>query len=194
MPIVTFYLLRDWDVLVARVNVLLPKDHAEIIRGRMSEIDQTLSAFVRGQAMVCLVMGVYYGVALSVADVGLGLVIGLMSGVLTFVPYLGMLSGVTLAMGMAFAQTGDWTLPLIVAGIFLAGNLVENNYLVPKLVGDRIGLHPLWVIFALMAGGALAGMVGLLLAVPVAAIAGVILRYVISRYLESPLYYGNGQS
>jgi predicted PurR-regulated permease PerM len=144
--------------------------------------------------MVCLVMGVYYGVALSVADVGLGLVIGLMSGVLTFVPYLGMLSGVTLAMGMAFAQTGDWTLPLIVAGIFLAGNLVENNYLVPKLVGDRIGLHPLWVIFALMAGGALAGMVGLLLAVPVAAIAGVILRYVISRYLESPLYYGNGQS
>ncbi len=190
MPIVTFYLLRDWEVLVAKVDGWLPKDHAEIIRGRLIEIDQTLSAFVRGQALVCLILGAYYGLALSVAGIELGLVIGLLAGLLSFVPYLGMLSGLMVAMAMAFAQTGEWTLPAIVAGLFAIGHLAESNFLTPRLVGNRVGLHPLWVMFALMSGGALVGLVGLLLAVPVAAIAGVIIRYVMARYLESPLYGG----
>jgi len=190
MPIVTFYMLRDWDELVAKVDGWLPRTQAGIIRARMVEIDQILSAFVRGQAMVCATLGTYYGVALSVAGVDLGLVIGLTAGLLSFVPYLGMLTGLTVALVMAFAQTGDWPLPAIVGAIFAVGHLTESNVLTPKLVGDRIGLHPLWVMFALMAGGALAGIVGLLLAVPVAAIVGVILRYATARYLESPLYRG----
>ena len=147
MPIVTFYLLRDWDVLVAKVDAWLPRDQASIIRGRMIEIDQTLSAFVRGQALVCMVLGAYYGLALSVAGVELGLVIGLLSGLLSFVPYLGMLSGLVVSVGLAFAQTGDWTLPAMVAAIFAVGHLTESNALTPRLVGDRIGLHPLWVMF-----------------------------------------------
>ncbi len=194
MPIVTFYLLRDWDILVAKVNSWLPKDHAQVIRGRMIEIDQTLSAFVRGQALVCGLLGAYYAIALSVAGVGLGLVIGLLAGLLSFVPYLGMLTGFVVAAGMAFAQTGSWVLPGIVAAIFAVGHLVESNVLTPRLVGDRVGLHPLWVMFALMSGGALVGIVGLLLAVPLAAIAGVLLRYTMARYLESPLYHGAGRS
>jgi len=190
MPIVTFYLLRDWDVLVAKVDSWLPRNQASIIRGRMVEIDQTLSAFVRGQALVCVILGAYYATSLSVVGVDLGLVIGLLAGLLSFVPYLGMLTGLMVAAGMAFAQTGSWELPTIVGVIFAGGHLVESNFLTPKLVGDRVGLHPLWVMFALMAGGALVGIVGLLLAVPVAAIAGVLLRYSMARYLESPLYLG----
>ena len=190
MPIVTFYLLRDWDVLVAKVDGWLPRKQAPIIRGRMIEIDQTLSAFVRGQAMVCAILGGYYGLALSATGVELGLVIGLLSGLLSFVPYLGMLSGLMVAAGLAFAQTGGWVLPSTVAAIFAVGHLTESNFLTPRLVGDRVGLHPLWVMFALMTGGATVGMVGLLLAVPVAAIAGVLLRYTLARYLESPLYHG----
>ena len=190
MPIVTFYLLRDWDVLVAKVDAWLPQDQAPVIRGRLQEIDQTLSAFVRGQALVCLVLGCYYGISLSVAGIDLGLVIGIVAGLLSCVPYLGMLTGLLVALGMAFAQTGDWLLPAIVGAIFAVGHLTESNVLTPRLVGDRIGLHPLWIMFALMSGGALMGFVGLLLAVPVAAVIGVLLRYTMERYLDSPLYLG----
>ena len=190
MPIVTFYLLRDWDVLVAKVDHWLPKDYAPVIRGRMVEIDQTLSAFVRGQALVCLVLAAYYGLGLSLAGLSLGLLIGITAGLLSFVPYLGMLSGLVTALGMAFAQTGNWTLPALVAALFAGGHLMESNFLTPRLVGDRIGLHPLWIMFALMAGGALVGLVGMLLAVPVAAIIGVLMRFTMARYLVSPLYHG----
>ena len=190
MPIVTFYLLRDWDRLVDKVESWLPRDHAPLIRTCLAQLDQTLSAFVRGQALVCLVMGSYYGLALTVAGVDLGLVIGIFTGLFSFVPYLGMLSGLMVAVGVALAQTGSWGLPASVAAIFAIGHLTESNVLTPRLVGDRIGLHPLWIMFALMAGGALVGLVGMLLAVPVAAMIGVVLRQLMDGYLQSSLYQG----
>ena len=188
MPIVTFYLMRDWTVLVAKVDAWLPRHQAPVIAGRMAEIDDILSAFVRGQALVCVVLASYYGAALSLVGVDLGLVIGLLTGLLSFVPYLGMLTGLMVSLGLAFAQTGTWAMPAAIAVVFAIGHLTESNVLTPRLVGERIGLHPLWIMFALMAGGALLGFVGVLLAVPVAAVIGVVLRYALSRYLVSALY------
>lgn len=190
-PIVTFYMLRDWDAMVAKVDSWLPRRHADTIRAQFREINRTLSGFVRGQATVCLALGTFYGIGLSLAGLDLGLVIGLLSGLFSFVPYLGTISGFVAGVGLAFAQTQDWRLPAIVAGVFVAGQVIEGNFLTPKLVGDRVGLHPVWVMFALLAGGALFGFVGILLAVPVAAVIGVLMRFAMSRYLESPLYTGN---
>ena len=187
-PIVTFYMLRDWDRLVAQVDSWLPRAHVRAIRTACGEIDQTLAAYVRGQALVCVILAGYYGLALTIAGVDLGLVIGAAAGLLSFVPYLGVLSGLVAAMGMAYAGTGDWHLPATAAAIFAAGHLMESNFLTPRLVGDRIGLHPLWVLFALLAGGELVGMLGIVLAVPVAAIIGVVVRHALARYLTSPLY------
>jgi len=190
-PVVTFYLLRDWHHMVARIDSWLPRDHADIIRSQMAEINRTLAGFVRGQASVCLALGVIYAIGLSLIGLDLGLIIGLASGVLSFVPYLGTLSGFVAAVALGFAQGPDWTLPAMAAGVFAIGNLIEGNVLTPKLVGDKIGLHPVWIMFALLAGGALVGFLGLLLAVPVAAVAGVLVRFTLARYLQSPLYRGN---
>lgn len=193
-PIVTFYLLRDWDNIVARVDSWLPRPHAETIRAQFREIDRTLSGFVRGQATVCLALGTFYGIGLSVVGLDLGLVIGLLSGLFSFIPYLGTVSGFIAGTGLAFAQTQDWHLPAIVAGVFIVGQVIEGNFLTPKLVGDRVGLHPVWVMFALLAAGSLFGFVGILLAVPIAAVIGVLIRFAMGRYLESPLYSGTTRS
>jgi len=190
-PVVTFYLLRDWHHMVAKVDSWLPRDHADVIRSQIQEINRTLAGFVRGQASVCLALGVIYAVGLTVIGLDLGLIIGLASGVLSFVPYLGTLSGFVAAVALGFAQGPDWTLPAMAAGVFAVGNLIEGNVLTPKLVGDKIGLHPVWILFALLAGSALVGFLGLLLAVPVAAVIGVLVRFTLSRYLQSPLYRGN---
>lgn len=191
-PIVTFYLLRDWDVMVGKVDSWLPREHAEIIRIQLVEINRTLSGFVRGQATVCLALGTFYGIGLSAVGLDLGLIIGLGSGLVSFIPYLGTLSGFVIGVSLAFAQTQDWHLPAMVAGVFVVGQLLEGNFLTPKLVGDKVGLHPVWIMFALLAGGALFGFVGILLAVPVSAVIGVLIRFGLSRYLVSPLYKGNG--
>ena len=191
-PIVTFYLLRDWDRIVATVDGWLPRDHAGTIRGQVKLVDETLAGFVRGQGLVCLGLGTFYAVALSIAGLEFAVVIGLGTGLISFVPYFGMLVGLCASVGLAIAQFDTWQPIAIVAGIFVVGQIVEGNFVTPKLVGDRVGLHPVWMIFALLAGGALFGFLGVLLAVPAAATIGVLARFLVSRYTASRLFLGAG--
>ncbi|MBT8424026.1 MAG: AI-2E family transporter [Boseongicola sp.] len=191
VPIVAFYLLYDWDDMVARIDALLPRDHAPTIRKLAGEIDRTMAGFVRGQGTVCLILGTYYAIALMAVGLNFGLVVGFVAGALTFIPYVGALVGGVLAIGLALFQFwGDWIWILIVWAIFQSGQFVEGNILTPRMVGSSVGLHPVWLIFALSAFGALFGFVGLLVAVPVAAALGVVTRFAIERYKASQLYRG----
>lgn len=187
-PIVSFYLLRDWDRLVARVDSWLPRAHVETIRAQFSEIDRTLAGFVRGQVMVCLILGSFYGIGLSLVGLDFGFIVGFATGLVSFVPFFGMLVGFVVGMGLALAQFDGWFSIGLVAAVFVVGQVIEGNFLTPKMVGERVGLHAVWVIFALLACGALFGFVGILLAVPLAAVIGVLVRFGMDRYLESPLY------
>lgn len=189
-PIVAFYLMRDWDHLVRQIDDWLPREHAGEIRAELRRIDETLAGFLRGQASVCLLLGLFYSIGLSLAGLNFGLIIGLIAGLLSFVPYVGSIVGLGLSVGLAFAQFDEWYNIGIVAAIFVIGQVVEGNFLTPKLVGERVGLHPVWVIFALLAGGALFGFLGILLAVPVAAVIGVLVRFFLRRYLDSRYYQG----
>ncbi|ALG71710.1 membrane protein [Azospirillum thiophilum] len=189
-PIVAFYMMRDWDLMVAKVDSWLPRQHAETIREQAREVNVTLSGFVRGQALVCVVLGVFYALALSLAGLDFGLVIGLLAGLLSFIPYVGSLFGFVASTGLALLQFDEFWRVGIVIGIFLFGQAVEGNVLTPKLVGDKVGLHAVWVMFALLAGGSLFGFVGVLLAVPVAAVIGVLTRFALRQYLSSPYYRG----
>ena len=192
-PVVAFYLLRDWDRIVARLNSYLPQEAAPTIRENMRAIDDTIAGFVRGQASVCLALAAYYGTALSLVGLESGLLVGLGTGAISFIPYLGAATGLTIGVGIALVQFSNW-LPIGgVALIFIIGQTAESYVLTPRLVGDRIGLHPVWIIFALLAGGALLGFTGVLLAVPAAAVIGVLIRFGLSRYLESPFYHGGGK-
>ncbi len=191
VPVVTFYLLLDWDKLVAKVDGLLPLDYAPTIRRLASEIDQTLAAFIRGQGAVCLILGIYYAGALMLVGLNFGAIVGALAGLVTFIPYVGALLGGALAIGLALFQFwGDWFWIAVVAGIFFFGQFVEGNILSPNLVGQSVGLHPVWLIFALSAFGALFGFVGMLVAVPVAASLGVLARFAIERYRSGRLYQG----
>ncbi len=191
VPVVSFYMLLDWDRIVARIDALLPRDHAPVIRQLASEIDRVLAAFVRGQLSVCLLMGVFYGVALALTGLPFGLIIGSIAGAVTFIPYVGALLGGALAVGLAlFHFWGDWLSIGIVGGIFALGQFLEGNVVTPKLVGDSVGLHPVWLMFALSAFGALFGFLGLLVAVPVAAAIGVLARFAMAQYQDSLLYRG----
>jgi predicted PurR-regulated permease PerM len=187
-PIVAFFLLRDWDRIVERVDSWLPRQHLHTIREQARLIEETLSGFLRGQATVCVLLGVFYGLALTMVGLNFGLVIGLFTGFLIFIPFLGGLTGAVLAIGLAFAQFGDWHEPAVIAVIFIIGQTIEGNVLTPKLVGDRVHLHPVWVIFSLLAFGALFGFLGVLVAVPLAAVIGVLIRFALKQYLMSPLY------
>ena len=189
-PVVTFYLLRDWDVLLKRVNGWLPVRHADTIRQQARLIDETLAGFVRGQGMVCLILAVYYGAALSIAGLEFGLVIGIAAGLVSFVPYIGSVGGLVVGVGLALLQFDEIWMVAVVAGIFGIGQLAEGMFLTPKLVGDRVRLHPVWVIFAVLAGGSLFGFVGMLVSLPVAAVLGVLVRFGVSHYLASSLYHG----
>jgi predicted PurR-regulated permease PerM len=191
VPVVSVYLLLDWDRMIARIDALLPRDHAPVVRRLAGEIDATLASFIRGQGTVCLILGSFYAVALMLTGLQFGLVIGALAGILVFIPYVGTIVGGTLAIGLALFQFwGEWHMIAIVAGIFVFGQVVEGNLLTPKLVGGSVGLHPVWLIFALSAFGALFGFVGLLVAVPVAAALGVLARFVVSQYTGSLLYRG----
>ena len=191
VPVVAFYLLLDWDRMVARIDALLPREHAPTIRALAGQIDRTLSSFLRGQGTVMLILGAYYAAALALTGLNFGLVIGAIAGLLTFIPYIGAIIGGGLAIGVALVQFwGDWVMIAIVAAIFVSGQMVEGNVLTPKLVGGSVGLHPVWLLFALSAFGALFGFVGLLVAVPVSAALGVIARFAAERYTASPLYLG----
>ena len=189
-PVVTFFLLRDWDRMVAKIDGLLPRQHADTIRDLARQVDATLAGFVRGQATVCLILGTFYALGLTLVGLEFGLLIGLMAGLISFIPFVGAIVGLVASVGLALIQFDDWTLIAATAGIFFAGQAIEGNFLTPKLVGDRVGLHPVWVIFGLLAGGSLFGFVGVLLSVPVAAIIGVGVRFALARYRASQLYGG----
>lgn len=190
-PIVAFYLLADWDRMVARVDGWLPRDHAETVRAIARDIDTALAGFIRGQGTLCLLLGTFYALALSLAGLRFGLAIGILTGVLSFIPYAGAVTGGVLAIGVALFQFWpDYASIVIVIAIFAAGQVIEGYILSPKLVGHSVGLHPVWLMFALFAFGYLFGFVGLLLAVPMAAAAGVLVRFGLRQYLASRLYRG----
>ena len=190
-PVVAFYLLRDWDLITAKINTWLPRRPAPVIREQFVEIDRTLAAFVRGQSTVCLALALMYGIGLTLVGLKSGLLVGLGTGFISFIPYVGAATGLIVGVGIALFQFNEWLPIVMVAGIFLVGQTLESYFLTPRLVGDRVGLHPVWIIFALLAGGALFGFTGVLLAVPVASVIGVLIRFSIARYLESPLFHGD---
>ncbi len=190
MPIVAFFLLRDWDILVEKIDSLLPRSSQETIREQFREIDATIAGFVRGQATVCLALGTIYATGLTLVGLEFGLLIGLGTGLMAFVPYVGMVIGLLVAFGVALMQFSDVISFLMVGAVFAFGQSIDAAFLTPNLVGGRVGLHPVWIIFALMTGGALFGFTGVLLAVPVASIIGVLVRFAISRYRTSILYTG----
>jgi predicted PurR-regulated permease PerM len=187
-PIVAFYLLRDWPRMLARAESWLPRRSANVLRGLARDTDRVLSAWLRGQLLCCALLAVYYAVALSALGLELGLTVGLMAGILTFIPYVGSLTGMITALVLALAQFGPSAQVLLVAAVFLTGQVVEGYIIYPRLLGDRVELHAVWVIFALFAGGVAFGFLGVLLAVPIAAVVGVVARHWLRRYLESPLY------
>ena len=192
VPVVAFYLLYDWDRMVARIDDLLPREHAPVVRRLAGEIDKTLASFIRGMGTVCLILGTYYALSLMLVGLNFGLVVGAIAGLITFIPYIGALIGGALAIGLALFQFwGDWMSIGLVAGIFVLGQVIEGNFLTPKLVGHSVGLHPVWLIFALSVFGALFGFVGMLVAVPVAASIGVLTRFAIAQYKNSQLYLSN---
>jgi predicted PurR-regulated permease PerM len=191
VPVVAFYLLLDWDRMVASIDDLIPRDHAPTIRKLARDIDITLASFIRGQVTVCLILGAYYAIALMLIGLQFGLVVGFVAGLISFIPYVGALVGGALAIGLALFQFwGEWWLIGGVAAIFMAGQFFEGNILSPNLVGSSVGLHPVWLIFALSAFGANFGFVGMLIAVPVAAAIGVVVRFFADRYREGRLYKG----
>ncbi|QIG50722.1 AI-2E family transporter [Nordella sp. HKS 07] len=190
-PIVAFYMLNDWDRMVEKVDGWLPREHLETIRALARQMDEAMAGFIRGQGTVCLLLGVFYAVALSFAGLNFGLLIGLGAGLLSFIPYVGSIVGGVLAIGMALIQFWpDWVSIIMIVAIFAFGQFVEGNFLSPNLVGNRIGLHPVWLMFALFAFGYFFGFVGLLLAVPLAAAAGVLVRFALQQYLKSSYYLG----
>jgi len=190
-PVVAFYLLYDWNRMVAAVDNWIPLQHRDTVHVLARQMDDAISSFVRGQTAVCLILGSFYAVSLTLAGLNFGLLIGLVSGIITFIPYVGSMTGLVVAGGIAIAQFWpEYTPILVVLGIFFVGQFLEGYVLAPKLVGESIGLHPVWLIFALFAFGYLFGFVGLLIAVPLAAVIGVLARFAIKQYLASPFYTG----
>ena len=191
VPVVTIYMLLDWDNMIARIDALLPRDHVKNIRALASEIDRTLSAFVRGMGSVCLILGTYYAFSLWMVGLSFGFAVGFFAGLVTFIPYLGSIMGGALAIGLGvFEFWGEWNKLAIITGIFFLGQILEGNYLTPKLVGGSIGLHPVWLLLALSSFGAFFGFVGMLIAVPVAASIGVLVRFGADQYIAGSLYKG----
>jgi predicted PurR-regulated permease PerM len=190
-PVVAFYLIYDWHRTIRKVDSWVPVHQRATVRGLAREINAAISGFVRGQTAVCLILGSFYAVALTLSGLNFGLLIGLVAGLITFIPYVGSMTGLVVSLGVAVAQFWpNWTPIVIVLGIFLVGQFVEGNVLAPKLVGESVGIHPVWLIFALLAFGYLLGFVGLLIAVPLAATIGVLVRFALRRYLASSLYTG----
>jgi predicted PurR-regulated permease PerM len=188
IPVVAFYLLRDWDVMVERIHAMIPRSIEPVVSRLARESDEVLGAFLRGQLSVMVVLGLFYGIGLWLAGVSVGPLIGMVAGLISFVPYLGAITGFLMAIVAVIVQYQDGFHLLLVLGVFGIGQLLENYILVPRLVGDRIGLHPVAVIFAVLVGGELFGFLGVLLALPVASIAVVVLRYLYARYTQSELY------
>lgn len=187
-PLVAFFMMKEWPRIVSWVEGLFPRQHETMIRDLLSQIDGKLSGFIRGQITVAFALGMIYAIALTVAGLNYGFLIGLGAGLFSIIPLVGSTLGLLVGVVVAWFQTGDLFYTGTIAAIFMAGQFIEGNFLAPKLVGDSVGLHPLWIIFALLAGGSLFGIVGMLLAVPVAAVVGVLAGFTIAQYKESPLY------
>ncbi len=187
-PIVAFYGMRDWKTITDQMDDLLPRQSAATLREIFQEFDMRLSGFVRGQLLVCISLGAFYGILLSLVGLKFGLAIGVMAGILSFIPYVGSTFGFVSSVGVALVQYQGYDMACVVIGVFILGQLLEGNVLTPNLVGKRIGLHAVWVIFALMAGGKLLGFTGLLLAVPTAALIGVVIRHGLIWYKQSDAY------
>ncbi len=187
-PIVAYFLIKDWPKIIKWVENLMPRDHEHDLHQIFKQIDKKLAGFIRGQLTVCLVLGVGYAIALTIAGLKYGFLIGLLSGLLSIIPFVGSAVGLTAAVIVAWFQAGEMSYVAIIAAIFLFGQFLEGNFLSPKLVGDSVGMHPLWVLFSVMAGGAVFGIVGMILAVPVAAISGVLISFFIGIYKKSALY------
>jgi predicted PurR-regulated permease PerM len=182
-PILVFYLLKDWDILVGKINNYLPRTVSSTVKKIAADVDRTLSGYVRGQFNVCLILGLIYSSLLSFSGLDFGFLIGFLTGLFSFIPYVGMFAGVTVAITLALFQWGfDGGHILIVLLIFIFGQIVESNFLTPKLIGEKIGLHPVWLIFGLFVCGALFGFVGVLVAVPLTAIFGVIVKHFALEY------------
>ncbi len=187
-PVVLFYVLRDWVSVEEKMSDLIPLNKKEEVHSILKEINTALSGFIRGQASVCLLLGVFYGVFLSLIGLDSGLLVGFLSGILSFIPYFGFLTGVILSCLLALVQQASFSLWVGIGLVFLFGQILESYVLTPKLVGNKVGLHPVWVIFALLAGGVLFGFVGVFVAVPVAAIIGVLVRRILKWYRSTPVY------
>jgi len=187
-PVVTFYLLRDWPGIMGRLERWLPRRSAPTVMQLARDVDRVLSAWLRGQLLCCLALGVFYAITLTAVGLELGLMVGLVAGVLSFIPYVGSLTGFVLAVLLAAGQWGDWNGVILVMGIFVLGQVLEGYVIYPRLLGNRVELHAVWVIFALFAGGVAFGFLGVLLAVPIAAAVGVLARHWLRRYLDSPLH------
>lgn len=190
MPIVAYFVMKEWDHITAWVEDLLPRDHKNTIKDLLGQIDQKIAGFVRGQISVAFILGLAYAIALTIAGLKYGFLIGLTAGLLSIIPMVGSVLGLIVSIAVAWFQAGELSYVAIIGGIFIVGQLIEGNILSPKIVGDSVGLHPLWIFFALLAGGALFGILGMLIAVPLAATAGVLLAFAITQYKASPLYKG----
>lgn len=190
-PVVAFYMLLDWDKMLTTIDSWLPLDHRDGLRQIAREINHALAGFLRGQSLVCLFLGLWYAIGLSLIGLDFGFLIGVLGGVLSFIPYVGSLTALVLSLGVAIVQGWpNWNLFFFALGIVGAGQFLEGNVLSPKLVGESVGLHPVWLMFALVAFGELFGFTGLLIAVPMSAAMGVLARHLLGLYLASPVYRG----
>jgi predicted PurR-regulated permease PerM len=187
-PVVAFYLLRDWPRMLHMIDGWLPRRYAAVIRAQAHEVDRILSAWVRGQALCCVLLALYYALALSLAGLDLGLIVGLAAGLLSFIPYVGSITGGVTALALATAQFPSWRGVIGIGVVLVIGQVLEGYIIYPRFLGDRVELPAVWVIFALFAGGTLFGFVGVLVAVPAAAVIGVLARFALSRYVKSSLY------
>lgn len=191
-PVVAFYVLLDWDHMVDKVDSWVPRDHVDTVRKIGTDINTAIAGFIRGQGLVCLILGFMYATGLILVGLNFGLLIGIGAGLISFIPYVGSIIGFVVAAIVAVVQFWpDWVMLAAVGAVFGIGQFIEGNILSPKLVGESIGLHPVWLMFALLAFGSLFGFVGLLVAVPASAAIGVLVRFAISRYTSSPLYHGH---
>jgi predicted PurR-regulated permease PerM len=188
-PVVAYYLLRDWRGILAEIETWWPRRQLPMIKSVLADSNAALSGFVRGQSLVCLTLAVFYAVGWSLVGLQYGVVLGILAGILGFVPFLGVLFAVSMSVIVALGQWGfDWVQIGLVIGVFVIGQALESSVLTPNLIGNRIGLHPVWVLFAVFAGGQVAGLAGVFLAVPVAAVLGVIVRRALAHYRQSYFY------
>lgn len=187
-PVVAFYMLRDWPVFTRKIFELAPKKHQKAFKDGVTAVNKIISGYLRGQMLVCTALGCFYSCGLWLIDLHLGVLVGFLAGLISFVPYVGSISGFLMSIVLVVTQYGTMPKTLEVVAVFAIGQFIEGNFLTPKLVGENIGLHPVWVMFSLLAGGVLLGLFGMIIAVPVAATIGVLLRYFIKQYKKSPIY------